>query len=86
MVHGICDPWFAKHNMSEDVFSQKNGRSMYLQGTVMHLFSIGKCTGNGEMLKNYRPLNPHFALKLIQVMAFYVFLMKQKLGCQTVAK
>ena len=29
-------PWFAKHKMSEDDFSQKIGRNMYLQGTIMH--------------------------------------------------
>ena len=28
--------WYAKHKMSVDDFSQKIGRNMYLQGTVMH--------------------------------------------------
>ena len=29
-------PWYAKHKMSVDDSSQKIGRNMYLQGTVMH--------------------------------------------------
>ena len=29
-------PWYAKHKMSVDNCSQKIGRVMYLQGTVMH--------------------------------------------------
>ena len=28
--------WYAKHKMSVDDSSQKIGRNMYLQGTVMH--------------------------------------------------
>ena len=32
----LVGPWFAKHQMSEDDFSQKTRRNMYLQGTVMH--------------------------------------------------
>ena len=29
-------PWYAKRKMSEDDYSQKIGRNMYLQDTVMH--------------------------------------------------
>ena len=29
-------PWYAKHKVSVDDSSQKIGRNMYLQGTVMH--------------------------------------------------
>ena len=29
-------PWYAKHKMFVDDSSQKIGRNMYLQGTVMH--------------------------------------------------
>ena len=36
-------PWYAKHKMSVDDSSQKIGRNMYLQGTVVHWLRIEKC-------------------------------------------
>ena len=43
--------WYFKHKMSVDNSSQKIARNVYLQGTVMHQFSIGKCIEKCKMLQ-----------------------------------
>ena len=56
-------PWYAKHKMSVDDSSKKIKRNMYLQGTVMHWFSIGKCIEKCKML-NKSHLYDHTLLTL----------------------
>ena len=62
---GHLRPWYAKRKMSMDDSSQKIGRNMYLQGTVMHSFSTGKCIEKRKMLPNHsltkRPHSHHYA-------------------------
>ena len=48
-------PCLAKRKMSVDDSSQKIGRNMHLQGTVMHQFSIGKCIEQHNILEKSPP-------------------------------
>ena len=76
-------PWYAKYKMSVDDYSQKIGRKMYLQGTVMHQFSIGKSIEKCKMFKKSHlyKTTTLFSLCFFNLSTYvYGFLMRQTLG------
>ena len=85
-------PWCAKHKMSVDESSQKIGQSMYLQGTVMHQFNVGKCIEKCKMFKKSDLCKTTTLSSLCfltypnDFMFFFFFFMRQTLGRQTMAK